>query len=150
MNPYLESGLSRGPEIIATLLAQIPASRYDEAEPDRFTIREVIAHMADVETMFRTRITAGRDAPGSSVELWDEDQRAIDLDYASQPVEASLEKWRSERKVTKQLIFSLSDSEMEGWVSHPTSGRQTIVDLITFILGHDLYHIDQIAGYLRS
>ena len=57
MNAYLFPGLEFGPRIVARLVEQIPAARYDErTNPSRFTLREAVAHLADWEPILRDRI----------------------------------------------------------------------------------------------
>src|SRR5690349_15172521 len=75
--------LEFGPEVCARLLAQIPAARRDEAlEPDRFTPREVIAHLADWEPIMLGRMQTALNSPGATIEAYDEGQMAIDNGYA--------------------------------------------------------------------
>src|SRR6476659_8062259 len=84
MHPYLLSVLDLTPKTLERLISQVPAKRYDElTDPNRFTLREAVAHLADWEPIFLQRIQAGVDKPGAEVFGMDESQRAIDKNYGN-------------------------------------------------------------------
>jgi uncharacterized damage-inducible protein DinB len=141
--------LTLGPTILKRLMAQIDASRYDERlAPDRFTLREVIAHVADLEPVILGRMQLALSTPGAAVSNWDQDQEAITKNYSSWDVWASLETFAAERSKPLELYESLTDEQTRRTVNHPLLGEMSIFDLAVFALGHDAYHVEQLSRYL--
>jgi hypothetical protein len=67
-SPYLLTALATGPEAVGLALAQVPSDRIDEAlSDDRFSPREAIAHLADVESIMRARMKQAVDHPSSTI-----------------------------------------------------------------------------------
>src|SRR5262245_24073794 len=92
---------------------QIPSSRSNEAiDPERFTPREVIAHLADWEPIDRDRLASAVERPGSTIQPYDEVQMGIDHDYAHSDVAAQLERYTNEREVTAQYVRRLTPEDM--------------------------------------
>src|SRR5580658_3284647 len=108
MNPYLLPAIESGPKVIELLLKQIPPAMWDTAlDPDRFTVREVIAHLADWEPIMRHRIQLAVDAPGSTIEAHDEGQMAVDNGYDRLDPAEQAELFRHERHITAEYLNSV-------------------------------------------
>lgn len=52
-----------------------------------------------------------------------------------------------ERALTAQYLRSLQGEAWSNTVFHPERGEQTTEDLANMLLGHDMYHIEQISAY---
>jgi uncharacterized damage-inducible protein DinB len=149
MNPYLPKSIELGPKAITRLLSLIPEERFDERlDPDRFTIREVLAHMADWEPILRERMMRIKREPGSNIQAFDEEQMAIDNDYASQDVRANLDNWIEQRGETARFIRGLTEADMATQALHPSGVTMSLGDVANMMIGHDLYHVEQISEYL--
>jgi|SRR5579871_1053366 len=149
MNFYLLPTLEFGPLVVRRLLHQIPASRLDEALVEgRFTPREVIAHLADWEPILRERIEAARTEPGTVIQVWDEGQMALDHGYARTDPEEQCALFIRERSLTAALVRGLAAEDWGKTVQHPERGVQSVDDMANLILGHDLYHIEQLSAFL--
>jgi len=149
MNFYLLPAIEFGPQVIRRLLDQLPHERLDlPLHADRFTPREVMAHLADWEPIMRERIRMALTSPGSETPAYDEGQMAIDHHYAEQDPEAQVEVFVRERNATAALLRGLSEADWQQPVHHPERGRQTVEDMANALLGHDLYHIEQLTEYL--
>lgn len=150
MNPYLIQGLRLSPIAIARLLGAIPVGQYDLArEAGRFTPREVIAHLADWEPILRGRIERGVEQPGAAIETYDESARAVEQNYAGSEVREATERFRVERERTAVVVEALAPSDFAKVVHHPERGALTVSDLCETILGHDVYHLEQLSAYLE-
>ncbi len=149
MNVYLVPALEFSPVVFERLLNQIPLSRLDEAiTEERFTPREVLAHMADWEPIMRSRIQQACEQPGSIIEVFDESEMAISHAYAeSDPREQSL-LFRRERQITVAFVRSITAEDRVKTATHPERGVLSVDDLANVLLGHDLYHIEQLSAYL--
>lgn len=148
MNFYLLPAIEFGPQVVQRLLGQLRADQLDHAHhPDRFTPREVIAHLADWEPIMRERIRTALTSPGSETPAYDEGQMAIDHHYSDQDPEAQVEVFIRERHATAALLRGLQAEQWSLYVHHPERGRQTVEDMANALLGHDLYHIEQLSEY---
>jgi hypothetical protein len=149
MNFYLLPAIELGPLTVGRLLRLIPAQRLDEAlHPERFTPREVAAHLADWEPIMRERIRSAVTTPGATITAYDEGQMALDHRYRELDPHEQADRYRAERQSTAALIRSLTPEQWTNAVHHPERGRQSAEDLANLLLGHDLYHIEQLSGYL--
>ena len=67
MRDDLISALNSSPKIVERLLRVFPKTRLDDrSETDRFTPREVIAHLADWEQVILDRVPRSTGKPGRS------------------------------------------------------------------------------------
>lgn len=149
MHAYLLPGLRAGPIVVRRLFERIPKSRWDEPTPgDRFTPREVVAHLADWEPILLQRLVSGVERPGSSVEAYDEGARAIDEGYAQSDPGEQLKRFDSARAVTVRYVEGLAPELFANTVRHPERGEMTVEDQANLLLGHDLYHLEQLSGFL--
>lgn len=150
MDHYLFAGLELGPVLYERLARTVPQRLWDQrVEADRFTLREVLAHMADWEPIFQARMQQAMSEPGSMITAYDESQRAIDLNYGSAKVEASLQAFRQERTATVALLRSICPEQWTQAAIHPERGPMTLASLAAMVLGHDTYHVEQFTDYLE-
>jgi len=151
MNAYLFPGLEFSPRIVERLVQQIPAGRYDEkTNPERFTLREAIAHLADWEPILRGRIEKAITEPDSAVQGLDEGVLAIEKNYASWNVKEQLDVFAAERAKTIAYLKTISVADWDKAITHNEKGRQTVADQANQLLGHDLYHIDHLTEFFAE
>jgi hypothetical protein len=151
VNHYLLKTLDFGPIVLERIVAQVPASRLDErSDPDRFTIREVAAHLADWEPILRGRFQQMLDEPGSFLEPRDEGQLAIDNRYSELDVAESLRRFMDERAVTSGMLRGLAPEQWEKFGVHREVGHMTVSDLANMMLGHDMYHLEHASGFMEG
>lgn len=148
-NPYLLIGLHRSAEAVAHIIPKIHPAKYDlRTDPDRFTLREAIAHLADWEPVMRGRILQAANNPGSDIPNWDEEQMALDNAYNEQGPVENAQKLLQERQITIKELEQLSPEQWLGTVTHPNRGTMTAYDWANTTLGHDLYHIEHFVTFV--
>jgi hypothetical protein len=113
---------------------------------DRFTPREVIAHLADWEPIMLGRMQTALASPGASIEAFDEAQMAVDNVYLNLDPREQLHLFVQRRADTARWLRALPPDVWSQAVLHPERGLQTIEDQANLLLGHDLYHIEQLMG----
>ena len=87
---YLLRGLETTPDLLDRLLGDVsdPAAYDRRPDPERFTLREVLAHLADWEEVFRRRLRQTLDEDNPKLLGLDEGKLAVERDYAhADPVE---------------------------------------------------------------
>jgi Mycothiol maleylpyruvate isomerase N-terminal domain. len=151
MNAYLFPSIEFGPIILQRLYALLPEDQLDlSLEEGRFTPRQVIAHLADWEPIMRQRIATACTQPGATIEAYDEVAMAAERGYSLRDPIEQLEAFQRERGITAAYLRSLEGEVWSNTVRHPERGEQTTEDLANLLLGHDLYHIEQISAYFDN
>jgi hypothetical protein len=149
MHPYLLQGLLLSPKAFERIVSQVPEKRYDElTDPNRFTLREAVAHLADWEPIFLGRISAGVDNPGAEVQGIDETQRAAEKNYQSWDVKDSLRVFAEERAKTAAYLKALTPEQWQTTVHHNEKGLMTAYDQANMLLGHDIYHFEHATQFV--
>jgi hypothetical protein len=141
---YLCSGLAASPLVLETLLAGITDAQADaRPDPDRFTIREVVAHLADWKHIWLERFTriATEDSP--FLEDIDEGEMAIQHDYAHADVTEQLRRFFEGRERVVAFFRGLPE---DAWAREGVRhwGALSLAGFAGMMLGHDGYHFEQV------
>lgn len=148
-NAYLFEGLGAGRDALLAIARLVPAALWDTPTgAGRFTPREVVAHLADWEPRLRDRISAALLESGARVDVWDEGELAVLNRYSECDYLGELSRFVSERTLTIELLQSLDKVDFDRTFTHPEKGLMTIDDQAAFLMGHDLYHLDQLTATL--
>lgn len=151
MDEMLLQSLSASPKIVERVLRVFPHDRLDDRiDPDRFTARELIAHLADYEQVILDRIRVAKLHPGREVPWYDPDSRCEEHDFASKEVFHEGEVFESRRGMTLDFVRSLSDSDMDSKFKRPDGTECSIRDYLTMVICHDISHLEQLSGYLAT
>ena len=121
---------------------------------DRWTIHEIVVHIADSEANSFVRARKLIAEPGATVMAYDEPQWAKALDYHTQSVEDALELFRWLRGNTDKLIRTLPESVWANTITHPENGTMTLDDWLETYARHVPDHIAQMeevyAAWLKD
>ena len=146
---YLARGLQLNPTTISRLLRQLDSTMIDDKlSPERFSPREVIAHLADFQTVIRFMMETAVKTPGATVPRWHEDQEAISKNYAAWDLDESISKFEAERRETMEFLYQISEEDLKKTVDYESIRVFSVIDLAILELGHDCYHIEQLTEYL--
>lgn len=151
MLDYLVNGIASTPVVFEALLGDWTEDdpRWDaRPDPDRFTLREMIAHVADWDDVFDRRFERIVLEDSPFLESIDEGTLCTERAYGSQSPVANLARHQAGRA---RLVRRLRDLPIEAWVR--TAHREFVGDidalqLATMVLGHDMYHLRQASEYL--
>lgn len=151
MNAYVLSSLQKAPVVAERILKRIEPSRFDErSDPDRFTIREAISHLADWEPIWLERFEIGMKTPGATIQAYDEGQLAIDRKYAERDVFSEATRYIEGRKVLLDTFAAFTPEDWEKTIHHPERGVLTLGNFGCMILGHDVYHLEHFTQFLAE
>ena len=149
MKGYLSS-LENTPKTLVNLVDQVKPDHYDDhTDPARFTLRELIAHLADFDDVFLDRLRLAHETPGASVVSLDPDQRAAEKHYATRDVHHELDVFENRRRDLIEFLSGLSAEDWQKKFHHPDLGDVTIDSYANIILAHDLSHVSHATSYLR-
>lgn len=147
---YMLHGLSATPIVMSQLISTAQSVDYDfRPYPDRFTLREVLGHLADWEDIFFTRISRMVKEENPVLPNMDEGQIAIDHDYSHMDPEEQLARFQSGRARLTTYLKYLSEDE---WIRpglRPELGSMTVESMCVMIVGHDGYHTKQCVEWLE-
>jgi hypothetical protein len=145
----------RGPELLALVMTGVAGEEEDFVPaPGKWTIRQLIAHVADTELVAATRlrlVVAEDDPP---LPPFDQEKWASNLDYARRKPKGSLETFRRLRAENHEFLKGLPESAFERAGNHAQRGRLTLRELVIGFAGHAENHARQIQeareAYKRS
>lgn len=148
---YMMHGLRGAPAVIERLLKDAVEADFDRRpDPERFTVREVMGHLADWEGVWleRAKQIANEDNP--HLQGYDEGQWAIDHDYARMDTAEQIARFRAGREALVSFLSALKPNDWERACTHDEWGTSSIESMAVLVLGHDGYHTSQIAEWLES
>lgn len=118
--------------------------------PDKWSVGEILAHLADTEIVggFRMRLILG--APGTPIAAFDQDSWVISGHYVKRDPRESVEQFRVIREANLALLNSLTPEQWKQYGLHSERGRETIEHIVRMFAGHDLNHLQQIERILAA
>lgn len=118
--------------------------------PGKWSIREILAHMADTELVagWRMRLILG--ANGTPIVAFDQDSWAKTLDYARQDPEWSIEVFRILRKHNLRMLKGIPKPLWNNYGMHSERGKESIAHIARMFAGHDTNHVRQIEGIRKK
>jgi uncharacterized damage-inducible protein DinB len=138
------------PKKIERLIRRASASRLTKRPaPGKWSVAEILAHLADTELVYGYRVRAIIGAPGTPIPAFDQDAWALQMNYAKRPAKQSLAAFRALRENNLALLKSLSPEKKKWFGIHAERGQESIATLVSMMAGHDLNHIRQIEAILR-
>jgi uncharacterized damage-inducible protein DinB len=137
----------------ATVLAELLAGTSDEqlrTRPgkDKWSIAEILAHLADDEISSAWRYRQMVEHNGLELAGFDQDLWARTGDYGSRAPQESLELFRLLRQANLQFLRQLAPDQWECFGIHAERGRITVKELASHMAGHDANHVEQIRRLL--
>jgi uncharacterized damage-inducible protein DinB len=119
-------------------------------EPNKWSITEILAHLADAELVgsWRMRLIIGSN--GVPIQAFDQDVWAETFAYARRETKISLETFRVLRENNLRMLKALPKDLWENYGMHQERGKETIAHIVRMFAGHDLNHLAQIEKIARA
>lgn len=136
---------------IARLLkGKPPAKLRKRPAPGKWSVAEIVAHMADTEIVggFRMRFILG--APGTPIQGFDQDAWVVALHYNKRDPRKALDQFRVLREANLAMLKSLSPEQWKNHGIHSERGEESIETIVKMFAGHDINHIEQIERILAQ
>ncbi len=153
MNPYASFLGEQNPsDVISATAGKLHAivSRISEQDtnrtpaPGKWSIREIICHLADCEVVFAFRIRQTLAEPHHVIQPFDQDIWA--KTYAAYTVQQALAAFTAVREWNVAVLRTLNADALHLPVTHPERGTMTLQTIVETMGGHDLNHLKQIEG----
>jgi hypothetical protein len=136
-------------EKLRRLIKGVPTTKLRKRPaPDKWSVNEILAHLADAEIVggFRMRFILG--APGSPIAGFDQDAWVKSLHYEKRDARKSLEQFRALREANLALLETLTPEQWKHYGMHSERGQETIEHIVRMFAGHDINHLQQIERIL--
>ena len=118
--------------------------------PGKWSIAEIVAHLADAELAMGWRLRAMLADPGVQLTWWDQDRWAERLGYARASTREAAALFRTLRAGNLRLLASVPRAWWdECYGVHELRGRQTVAQFVRLEAAHDLNHLRQIDRILK-
>jgi len=116
----------------------------------KWSIAEILAHLADDEIATAWRYRQMLENPGCTLPGFDQDAWARMGNHAESNPQDSLDLYRSLRQANLRVLERLSTDQWNSWGVHLERGRITVEELARHMAGHDVNHIEQILKILGT
>jgi hypothetical protein len=144
--PALLERFRRGPEVLAMVLTGVFGEEEDfVTAPGKWSVRQIIAHLADVELMLATRFRFVIAEENPTLIAMNQDLWAKNLDYARRKPKQSLETFRRLRAENYELLKGTPEESFERQGTHTQRGVVTLRGLVEDYCGHTENHARQMV-----
>lgn len=133
------------PKKLQTLIKPLSKKQLTQRpEPGKWSVGEILAHLADAELVggWRMRLILGNN--GVSLQPFDQNVWADTFAYARRDPAASLETFRVLRESNLAMLKALPKNLWGNYGMHQERGKETITHIVHMFAGHDLNHLGQI------
>ena len=137
------------PARLAKLLKGVsPAKARKRPAQGKWSIAEIVAHIADTELVGGYRMRAILGQPGTPIVGFDQDAWVTALHYDKRDLKKSFEQYRALREANLALLKSLTPEQWKHEGLHSERGPESVETMARMYAGHDLNHFEQIERIL--
>lgn len=136
---------------LARLIKGVSVSRLRKRPaPGKWSVAEILAHLADTELVggFRIRMILG--APGTAITAFDQDAWVTSGHYDKRDARKSFEQFCVLREGNLALLKTLTAEQWQHYGIHSERGKETVEHIVRMFAGHDLNHLQQVERILAS
>jgi hypothetical protein len=138
------------PAKLARLLKGVaPAKLRKRPALAKWSVQEILLHMADTEIVagFRIRMILGK--PGTPLAGFDQDDWVVAGNYSKRDVRTALAQFTALRAANLALLETLSPDQWEHSGVHAERGEESVETIVRMMAGHDVNHMGQIERILK-
>jgi uncharacterized damage-inducible protein DinB len=118
--------------------------------PGKWSVAEIVAHLADAEIVIAWRLRQILSTNGTSIQAYDQDVWATTFDYARRDPRQSLENYRILREGNLALLKAVPRKLWENYGVHQERGNESVQHVVKMIAGHDINHLRQVEAILKG
>ncbi len=119
-------------------------------QPDKWSIGEIMAHLAETEIAFGYRYRMVLSSNGIRIQAFDQNKWAENANYRRQDPKKSLELWRSLREGNIRLLKGVPKEKSNYYGIHEERGKESLITMVKLEAGHDINHLMQIEKIKNS
>jgi hypothetical protein len=117
--------------------------------PDKWSVAEIVAHLADAELAISWRLRQVLASNAIPIQAYDQDLWAETFNYARRDPRQSLASFRALREANIALLKSVPRKLWENYGVHAERGNESVNHIVKMVAGHDLNHLQQIQKILQ-
>jgi hypothetical protein len=117
--------------------------------PDKWSVAEILAHLADAELAISWRLRQVLASNAIPIQAYDQDLWAETFNYARRDPRQSLASFRALREANIALLKSVPRKLWENYGVHAERGNESVNHIVKMVAGHDLNHLQQIQKILQ-
>jgi uncharacterized damage-inducible protein DinB len=139
------------PQKLVRLLKGVPKAKLRQRPaPGKWSIHEIVTHMADTEVVYGFRVRLILGAPGAPLASFDQDRWVAALHYDKRETATALEQFMALRRATLNMLKTISPEQWKHFGAHAERGEESVAMSVAMIAGHDINHLAQIERILKS
>jgi hypothetical protein len=139
------------PKKLERLIRGVPKPKLRKRPaPDKWSVAEILAHLADSEIARGWRMRQILGAPGTPVQAFDQNVWAVSGHYEKRDPHKSVELFRVLREANIALLKSLTPEQWKHHGMHAERGQESIEHIVRLNAGHDINHIKQVERIVRA
>jgi hypothetical protein len=143
--------LKRTPDRLTALLKRVSrAHLVRRPHPDRWSVAEILAHLAEAEIAMGYRLRLVVSAPGTPVQAYDQNLWQNNAGYLLRDPRKTLRTFAVLREMNLAFVQTLDADKLDRYGIHAERGRESILKMIELIAGHDQNHLTQIKAILKG
>lgn len=136
---------------IKTLLKGLSKKQLNwRSEPGKWSISEIVAHLADTEIVVSWRMRLILGSNGTPIHAFDQNAWASALQYAKSDAKRSTNTFSMLRENNLRLLKAISKTAWENYGMHSERGQESIAHIVNMMAGHDINHVRQIEGVRKQ
>jgi uncharacterized damage-inducible protein DinB len=139
------------PDKLAAVIKSLDRNQLSaRPEPGRWSIAEILAHLADTELVISWRIRQTLSSNGTTIQAYDQDVWAKTFKYEDRDPQASLNTFRMLRDNNLALLNTVPKDLLENYGLHQERGKEPVTHVIRMVAGHDVNHLQQIERIVKG
>ena len=119
-------------------------------EPAKWSIAEIVAHLADTEIAAGWRLRSVIGENGVTTQPFDQDAWASVFHYQKRDARRSVELFRVLRENNLAMLKEIPREAWDNYGMHLERGKETVAHMARMFAGHDTNHILQIEGIVKQ
>jgi len=118
--------------------------------PDKWSIAEIVAHLADGEIAIAWRLRQILSSNAVPIQAYDQDSWAKTFNYARRDPRQSMANFTSLREANLALLKSVPRKLWDNYGVHQERGNESVSHVVRMVAGHDINHLLQIESILKG
>jgi hypothetical protein len=119
-------------------------------EPAKWSIAEILAHLAESEIVFAYRLRMVLSEIGTRIQSFDEQRWQENAVWLKSNPRIAVALFQAAREANIGLLTSLSRKQWSYYGIHSERGRESIARMVELYAGHDVNHLQQLKHAIRE
>ncbi|HXB20628.1 MAG TPA: DinB family protein [Candidatus Solibacter sp.] len=139
------------PKKLAALIRRLDKKRLTKRPaPEKWSIAEIVAHLADAEIVAGWRLRQILSTNGTTIQSFDQNAWASTFRYGRQDTKQSLATFQALREYNLAVLKSVPKALWENYGMHQERGKESVAHLVRMLAGHDVNHVQQVEKIVKE